>query len=250
MPRSSERLAGRVACAWTLALLLPICAAAASGGGAAAPPARATASRDDVELLQRVVSARVSPAEHLLPAAIREEEEEEESNATHPLLKGPHRALLRMAHALRRQNPALWLMVATMLVKHGQGNTEKASDLAALRSQVELGEDYHIAIVTTAALPWMTGTAVNPLLRAAHLARAGKRVTLMVPWLHPLEQKMVFPNGLHFDTPAEQEAHMRAWLLARAGLRVPFKITFYPGRYDHERGSILPLGDITRYFDP
>ncbi|CAM9962848.1 unnamed protein product, partial [Laminaria digitata] len=74
-------------------------------------------------------------------------------------------------------------------------------------------------VVTTACLPWMTGTSINPLLRAAFLARGRdpNMVTLMVPFLAPEDQPKVFPAGVIFETAAEQEAWVRNWL-REAGL--------------------------------
>ena len=93
---------------------------------------------------------------------------------------------------------------------------------------------------TTASLPWMTGTSVNPLLRAAYMANRGDEcgVTLLVSWLAPCDQKLVHPNAM-FQTPEEQQQYIRSWLAGRVDFDPKFEIHFYPGRYAIDKGSIV-----------
>ncbi|CAD6250768.1 unnamed protein product [Miscanthus lutarioriparius] len=106
----------------------------------------------------------------------------------------------------------------------------------------------HVAIVTTASLPWMTGTAVNPLFRAAYLAKGTRQdVTLVVPWLCKSDQELVYPNSMTFNSPEEQESYIRSWLEERLGFESNFKISFYPGKFSKERRSIIPAGDTSQF---
>lgn len=89
----------------------------------------------------------------------------------------------------------------------------------------------HIAIFTTASIPWLTGTAVNPLFRAAYLAKDGAmKVTLVVPWLPLIDQEHLFPNNITFNSHLEQENYVRQWVEERTGFASNFSIRFYPGK--------------------
>lgn len=130
-----------------------------------------------------------------------------------------------------------------------------------------------ICVVTTAGLPWRTGTAVNPLARALYLTRGRPKhaVTLMIPWLEARdEQAKVYGKNV-FNTPEEQEVWTRNYCRERILNATDEKVTgqgskneadetnddesnddevdnlqirFYPARYHTSLGSIFATVDI------
>ena len=81
--------------------------------------------------------------------------------------------------------------------------------------------DRKIFVVTTASLPWMTGTAVNPLLRVAYLKRGrpSGSVTLVIPWLEKEADQVSVFGEKKFANVEEQETYVRSWLRDSAGMR-------------------------------
>ena len=53
----------------------------------------------------------------------------------------------------------------------------------------------------------------------------------MTPWLARCDQDLVFPNSRFFDSPAQQEAAIRAWVRQRSGHCPEFRIVFYAGAH-------------------
>ena len=112
--------------------------------------------------------------------------------------------------------------------------------------------DRKIYVVTTASLPWMTGTAVNPLLRAAYLSRGRPKgsVTLVIPWLQEEADRKKLYAKYEFKTPADQEAHVREWLRDKAQMpeeadpETGIRILWYQSRYHPTFMSIFSVEDI------
>lgn len=110
-----------------------------------------------------------------------------------------------------------------------------------------------LLIVTTAALPWMTGTAVNPLLRAAYLVNGrseqGGSVTLMLPWVERMsDQERVYGKDKTFKTKQDQEEYIRMWLRDDAGMPEAsenLQIIWYAAWQERAENSLYSMGDIT-----
>lgn len=135
-------------------------------------------------------------------------------------------------HGNGKASDELDLRIASVL--NSTGHHYEGGFWSDLTKHESADKKRHVAIVTTACLPWMTGTAVNPLFRAAYLAKSEKQaVTLVVPWLCKSDQELVYPNNLSFSSPKAQEAYIRNWLEERVGLRQNLTYLFVQERYLH-----------------
>ena len=118
-----------------------------------------------------------------------------------------------------------------------------------------------VYIVTTASLPWLTGTAVNPLLRAAYLTTeervaAGGSVRLMLPWLErERDRKMIYgESNLPLVISKEaQEDFIRNWLAEEAGMEFASRhvlLEWYTAWVNEVENSVYSMGDLTAMINP
>mmetsp|Transcript_7478 Transcript_7478/g.22703 ORF Transcript_7478/g.22703 Transcript_7478/m.22703 type:complete len:532 (+) Transcript_7478:91-1686(+) len=133
-------------------------------------------------------------------------------------------------------------------------NTAEKKDVVQTKYQLEFACDLEkhkrkIAVCTTASVPWLTGTAVNPAIRALELSKLGHRVALLIPWLNANDQPIVFSGKKMFDNKEQQADYVRSWMRdilkeqGIEGVELP-EICFYYGGYARDVGSVYPLSDI------
>jgi digalactosyldiacylglycerol synthase len=99
----------------------------------------------------------------------------------------------------------------------------------------------------------MTGTSINPLLRAAYLAkdRPPGKIHLLVPWLKREDQEISYPPGIRFDHPDQQREYVQKWLIEDAHLPEAankLNISFFSGRFEPFPPPCSSLFHLTNKF--
>ena len=131
--------------------------------------------------------------------------------------------------------------------EEGRGSMSKAD--YAPETDLRLA-DRRIWVITTASLPWRTGTSVNPLARALYLTRGRPEgyVTLLCPWLPRREDQLkIFGSKCLFNSTSEQEAWIRRYIRAQMGCESEesdLRIRFYDAIYSDSFGSIFATQDM------
>lgn len=86
-----------------------------------------------------------------------------------------HSLSAREASYLENENINDGLVLRNASVRQSTGHHSEGGFWSDSVKYNSTEKKHHVAIVTTASLPWMTGTAVNPLFRAAYLAKSMKQ---------------------------------------------------------------------------
>mmetsp|Transcript_6867 Transcript_6867/g.14252 ORF Transcript_6867/g.14252 Transcript_6867/m.14252 type:complete len:648 (-) Transcript_6867:38-1981(-) len=188
----------------------------------------------------------------------------------------------------------LLLLLSAESAPQASSDSSSPAGLLSGASDITVGDDYdscsnlllpnrNITILSTASLPWLTGTSINPLLRAASLSdflnnnnnsTSNSRVSLMLPFIDDVEsqQSLYGMNSTYepepddeyqlsssspsnynsssapFPTPHHQETYIRNWLRRRASIPAgtvsSLTLGFYTARYHPGLSSIFSMGDI------
>lgn len=111
------------------------------------------------------------------------------------------------------------------------------------------GQEIHdFAVLTSAALPWMTGPSFISLWHACGLATLGYRVVYVLPWLDEVSQQRLWGETRFVDFD-EQVDWLRTELEAFGPYKFP-ECRPYRARFVAGMGSIVPMEDVYRAAPP